>query len=401
MGPEAEPAAASASIRPTGRRRGCRSLRRAQASRGRARSVTGVRPRPRARRPPPRSAPSARRRGARRAAGSNSARIGRRKQRRVDGAGAADGQRADRNAGRHLHDREQRIMPVQRLRLDRHAKHRKRRQGCDHARQMRRAAGARDDHLEARRLRALGEIEEPLRRAMRGDDLRLEADLELLEDRGGMAHRLPIGLAAHNDGDGFCGNEQKRNSGSGRRQRHRARQGDAQGWNRRRGALCPRSTKPSQTAKVRRAALARRPAPRQRSEIMLTLFSYPELFGVADNNPYGLKIFAFLKLCGLPFRHQHIFDASAAPRGQLPYIDDDGEIIGDSDRIIAHLIGRNGLTIDDRADRAAARRRPDDPAPARRSLLGDVLFALARRRLLAFVQGRNPQDPRQCERGEP
>jgi len=24
---------------------------------------------------------------------------------------------------------------------------------------------------------------------------------------------------------------------------------------------------------------------------MLTLFSYPDLFGVADNNPYGLKIF--------------------------------------------------------------------------------------------------------------
>jgi glutathione S-transferase len=79
---------------------------------------------------------------------------------------------------------------------------------------------------------------------------------------------------------------------------------------------------------------------------MLTLFSYPELFGVADNNPYGLKTFAFLKLCGTPFRHEHIFDAHAAPRGQLPYIDDDGEIIGDSDRIIAHLIKRNHLTID-------------------------------------------------------
>ena len=79
---------------------------------------------------------------------------------------------------------------------------------------------------------------------------------------------------------------------------------------------------------------------------MLTLFSYPELFGVADNNPYGLKVLAFLKLCGLPFRHAHIFDAKTAPRGQLPYIDDDGEIIGDSDRIIAHLIQRNRLTID-------------------------------------------------------
>ncbi len=27
---------------------------------------------------------------------------------------------------------------------------------------------------------------------------------------------------------------------------------------------------------------------------MLTLYSYPELFGVADNNGYGLKVFAFL-----------------------------------------------------------------------------------------------------------
>src|SRR6476659_2126985 len=80
---------------------------------------------------------------------------------------------------------------------------------------------------------------------------------------------------------------------------------------------------------------------------MLTLYSYPELFGVADNNGYGLKVFAFLKLTGVPFTHQHIFDASAAPRGQLPYIDDDGEMIGDSDAIIAHLIQKYRLKIDD------------------------------------------------------
>ena len=55
---------------------------------------------------------------------------------------------------------------------------------------------------------------------------------------------------------------------------------------------------------------------------MLTLYSYPELFGVADNNGYGLKVFAFLRLNGMPFQHEHIFDASAAPRGQLPYIVD-------------------------------------------------------------------------------
>jgi glutathione S-transferase len=79
---------------------------------------------------------------------------------------------------------------------------------------------------------------------------------------------------------------------------------------------------------------------------MLSLYSYPELFGVADNNPFGLKIFAFLKLAGLPLRHEHIFDAKAAPRGQLPYIVDDGEHVGDSDTIIAHLAGKYRLPID-------------------------------------------------------
>jgi glutathione S-transferase len=80
---------------------------------------------------------------------------------------------------------------------------------------------------------------------------------------------------------------------------------------------------------------------------MLTLYSYPELFGVADNNGYGLKVFAFLRLCKVAFRHEHILDASAAPRGQLPYITDDGETIGDSDTIIANVTRKYRLTIDD------------------------------------------------------
>ena len=79
---------------------------------------------------------------------------------------------------------------------------------------------------------------------------------------------------------------------------------------------------------------------------VLILYSYPSLFGVADNNGYGLKVFAFLKLAEVPFVHQHTFDASQAPRQQLPYIVDDGQALGDSDTIIAHLIRRYGLTID-------------------------------------------------------
>ena len=80
---------------------------------------------------------------------------------------------------------------------------------------------------------------------------------------------------------------------------------------------------------------------------MLTLYSYPGLFGVADNNAFGLKVFAVLRLCNVPFRHEHIFDASSAPRGQLPFIANAGETIGDSDTIIAHLIRKYRLTIDE------------------------------------------------------
>ena len=79
---------------------------------------------------------------------------------------------------------------------------------------------------------------------------------------------------------------------------------------------------------------------------MLTLYSYPSLFGVADNNGYGLKVFAFLKLAGVPFRHEHIFDASKAPRGQLPYVVDGPDTVGDSETILAYVTKKYGVTLD-------------------------------------------------------
>jgi glutathione S-transferase len=79
---------------------------------------------------------------------------------------------------------------------------------------------------------------------------------------------------------------------------------------------------------------------------MLTLYSYPALFGVADNNGYGLKVYAFLKLAGVPFQHEHIVDASKAPRGQLPYITDGDDVVGDSETILAFVTQKYRLTID-------------------------------------------------------
>ncbi len=113
---------------------------------------------------------------------------------------------------------------------------------------------------------------------------------------------------------------------------------------------------------------------------MIVLYSYPDLFGLPDNNPYGLKVYAFLKLVGLPFRHEHIFDAKAAPRGQLPYLEEDGEIVGDSDAIISHLIARHRLTIDDgltAGDR--------DTAHLLRRMLDDLYW------VMSYSRWRDPQ----------
>ena len=79
---------------------------------------------------------------------------------------------------------------------------------------------------------------------------------------------------------------------------------------------------------------------------MLTLYSYPMLFGVADNNGYGLKVFAFLRLADVPFRHEHIFDASNAPRGQLPYIVDGDDTVGDSETILAYVTDKYAVSLD-------------------------------------------------------
>lgn len=83
---------------------------------------------------------------------------------------------------------------------------------------------------------------------------------------------------------------------------------------------------------------------------MRTLYSYPDLFGVADNNPFGLKVYAFLRLHDLEFEQQHILDTRTAPRGQLPYLVDGPATIGDSDAIIAYLDEQCGLNADAKLD---------------------------------------------------
>ena len=87
---------------------------------------------------------------------------------------------------------------------------------------------------------------------------------------------------------------------------------------------------------------------------MLTLYSYPDCSASPTTTPYGLKVFAVLvalQRAVPPRAHSRRF---VAPRGQLPFIADAGETIGDSDTIIAHLIRKYRLTIDEGLTLASA-----------------------------------------------
>ncbi len=126
----------------------------------------------------------------------------------------SDGERSDRDSGRHLRNRKQRVESLQCARLDRHAEHRQPGLRGNHPGQMGRAARARDDHLHP----ALGgfarELRHQVRRSMRGDDPMLVRHAELIEQRHAMLHRFPIRGAPHHDTD---------KSGSGHFFRHKAR----------------------------------------------------------------------------------------------------------------------------------------------------------------------------------
>jgi len=80
---------------------------------------------------------------------------------------------------------------------------------------------------------------------------------------------------------------------------------------------------------------------------MITLYLYPELFGLPDNNPFGLKVDTFLRLTKLEYQAKHIIDTSEAPRKQLPYLIDGDAIVSDSNNMISYLIDNYKLEIDE------------------------------------------------------
>jgi len=70
---------------------------------------------------------------------------------------------------------------------------------------------------------------------------------------------------------------------------------------------------------------------------MIKLYTFPAAFGLRNVSPFCLKVEMALTHLGIPFEIVEMSDPRKAPKGKLPYIDADGQIIADSELILCHL----------------------------------------------------------------
>lgn len=87
---------------------------------------------------------------------------------------------------------------------------------------------------------------------------------------------------------------------------------------------------------------------------MLTLVTYPPAFGQPSGSPFCVKALYLLNLSGLPWQRKDTADPRNWPKGKLPALWVDDEVIGDSDNIRSWLEERGacfdqGLSDLDRA----------------------------------------------------
>lgn len=78
---------------------------------------------------------------------------------------------------------------------------------------------------------------------------------------------------------------------------------------------------------------------------MITLYTFGPYFGCADASPFVMKAEMLLKLAQLPYRCD-TRGFARAPKGKLPYIEDDGTRVADSTLIRLHLERKYGLDFD-------------------------------------------------------
>jgi len=78
---------------------------------------------------------------------------------------------------------------------------------------------------------------------------------------------------------------------------------------------------------------------------MITLYTFGPAFGLPDPSPFVMKAQMLLKLAKVASQ-ENTKGFFRAPKGKLPFIDDDGTIVADSTLIRLHLERKHGVDFD-------------------------------------------------------
>jgi glutathione S-transferase len=78
---------------------------------------------------------------------------------------------------------------------------------------------------------------------------------------------------------------------------------------------------------------------------MITLYTFAPAFGLPGPGPFALKTEVHLQMLGLEYQ-KRLDGRANAPKGKLPYIDDDGTLVADSTFIRRHLEQKYSRDLD-------------------------------------------------------
>ena len=79
---------------------------------------------------------------------------------------------------------------------------------------------------------------------------------------------------------------------------------------------------------------------------MIVLHQFERVFGLPNASPFCMKLEGFLRMTGLPYRTVAVRDLSRRPRARAPFVEFDGEHIGDSALVLRLLEQRHGIDLD-------------------------------------------------------
>lgn len=81
---------------------------------------------------------------------------------------------------------------------------------------------------------------------------------------------------------------------------------------------------------------------------MIRVFQFAPAFGLPNASPFCMKLETYLRMAGLPFDipAAGLREFRNAPKGKMPYIEDEGRVVADSTFIIEYLKAKYGERLD-------------------------------------------------------